>query len=49
VKQQGTATVPTSFTLTTLQSAWLTGRYQLAITDHAAGNTGSVSSWDITL
>jgi subtilisin-like proprotein convertase family protein len=49
VKQQGTATVPTSFTLTTLQSAWLTGRYQLAITDHAAGNTGSVGSWDITL
>jgi hypothetical protein len=49
VKQQGTATVPASTTLTNLQSVWLTGRYQLAITDHAAGNTGSVSSWDITM
>jgi hypothetical protein len=30
-----------------MAGAWMTGRYQLTITDLAAGTTGSVSRWCI--
>jgi subtilisin-like proprotein convertase family protein len=49
VKSQGSTTIPTSFSLTGLTSQWLTGRYQLRVTDHTEGTTGSLASWAIQL
>ena len=43
----GGGALPASFPLPRMAGAWMTGRYQLTITDLAAGTTGSVSRWCI--
>jgi subtilisin-like proprotein convertase family protein len=49
VKSQGTATIPASTSLTTLSGIWLTGMFKLSVTDWAAGSTGTLSAWSVSL
>ena len=49
IKDQSDATIPASTPLTGLTSDWLTGRYQLSITDHVDTNSGTLTSWSIDL
>ena len=49
VKSQSASTIPTTYSLSGLSSAWLTGRYQLSVVDYTEGGSGSVNSWSINL
>ncbi len=41
------AVLPSSFALLAMAGDWMTGRYQLTVTDLAAGTTGSLTRWCI--
>jgi subtilisin-like proprotein convertase family protein len=47
VWNRGSGALPASFPLSGMTGDWMTGRYQLTITDLTAGTTGSLSRWCI--
>ncbi|MBN1769689.1 MAG: proprotein convertase P-domain-containing protein [Deltaproteobacteria bacterium] len=47
VWNRGAGPLPASLALSAMTGAWMTGRYQLEVTDMVAGTTGSLSRWCI--
>lgn len=47
VWNRGAGPLPSSIPLSLMSGAWMTGRYQLEVTDMAAGTTGSLTRWCI--
>jgi subtilisin-like proprotein convertase family protein len=44
---RSTGTPPSTFDITAMTGAWMTGRYQLRIEDHVDGTTGTLTGWTI--
>jgi len=47
VWNRGAGPLPASIALSAMTGAWMTGRYQLEVTDMVEGTTGSLTRWCI--